>query len=33
MLFQIGKIDWDKIQIDDKLDDEGRLEFVRSRFT
>jgi hypothetical protein len=28
MLFQIGKIDWDKIQIDDKLDDEVRLEFV-----
>jgi hypothetical protein len=28
MLFQIGKIDRDKIQIDDKLDDEVRLEFV-----
>jgi hypothetical protein len=28
MLFQIGKIDWDKIQIDDKLDDEDRLEFA-----
>jgi hypothetical protein len=28
MLFQIGKIDWDKIQIDDKLDDEVGLEFV-----
>jgi hypothetical protein len=28
MLFQIGKINWDKIKIDYKLDDEGRLEFV-----
>jgi hypothetical protein len=28
MLFQIGKIDWNKIQIDDKLDDEGGLEFA-----
>jgi hypothetical protein len=28
MQFQTGKIDWDKIQIDDNLDDEGRLEFT-----
>jgi hypothetical protein len=26
--FQIGKVNWDMIQIDDKLDDEGRLEFA-----
>jgi hypothetical protein len=29
--FQIGKVHWDKIQIDDKLGDEGRLEFASEK--
>jgi hypothetical protein len=26
--FKIGNVNWDMIQIDDKLDDEGKLEFT-----
>jgi hypothetical protein len=26
--FQIGNVNWDMIQIDNKLDDEGKLEFT-----
>jgi hypothetical protein len=26
--FQIGNVNWDLIQIEDKLDNEGKLEFA-----